>query len=428
MILLSFLSFFPEQFGFKLLLSPNLIISLIISSTAFVLLGMIEDCRGIATGIKIFGQVVALSFMVGFAKEYSEITFFGVELNLHHFFYPFSMLWLIGMAKAFDYLDRTPGIASKSGACMAAATTGIAYVNGFPGIALIGAALSGCLTGICVSDNLSMKTRMGRTGTMFVGLVLGTLILRSSIDSDRIVSMLGPSAIVLMPVLLTFFALIRQINSGRLHLKPDRNILDYVAVGKRTSSHSTVLLLIQAGCLASLVGAYLKNDNIPLVAAFVILLTVLSSNIMARHELSIFHKKVKWFFLAPFCKKRGMHLEGKLSYPKGKEYWRTIWTDLMSDVHGKSCRFLRLELDFPQKSDFFYGEWEDITARRDFGGTEFRIPMNLEDKRIGTLYISLESRNWDRKEIPDFLSGVVVHCENRIRQFAVSPSKGETVP
>lgn len=433
MISFFFLSFYPDRFDFKLLLSPNLILSLVIVSSAFVLMGAIEDRRGMGTGIKVFCQIVAVSFMVGFAKEYSEVTFFGVELNLHHFFYPFSMLWLIGMAKAFDYLDRTGGIASRSGTCMAAATTGIAYVNGFPGIALIGAALTGCLAGICISDNLSMKTRMGRTGTMLIGLVLGTLILRSSINSERTVSMLGPVAIVLVPVMITFFAMIRQINSGRLYLKPDRNILDYIAVGKRASSHSTVLLLIQAGCLASLTGAYLKNDDIPLAASVVILLLVLSSNIMARHELSIFHKKVKWFFLTPFCKKRGMHLEGKLSYPKGKEYWRTVWTDLMSDVHGKSCRFLRLELDFPQKSDFFYGEWEDITARRDFGGTEFCIPMNLEDKRIGTLYISLESRNWNRKEIPGFLSGIVVHCENRIREFAVSPPalsplKGETVP
>ncbi|MDR2438256.1 MAG: undecaprenyl/decaprenyl-phosphate alpha-N-acetylglucosaminyl 1-phosphate transferase [Planctomycetaceae bacterium] len=412
-----------ESFCFRLGLSPKLLLPLIIVSPFIIVLGLIDDKLGVNGRTKLLFQIIAASVIIGFAKYYSEVMYFGIELNLHHLFYPLAVFWIIGMINAINLLDGADGVAVTVGFYMSLATAGIAYFNGHWGIMLISLGLAGCLLGFFVHNRPPARVYLGDTGSMFIGMMLATLMLRASVaSSDRTISICGPFAIVLIPAVDSFFAVIRRVNSGRTIFSPDRGHIHHLLAAKFSSGYTVLLilsLLIIPGCVAAVLGTYYQNDYIPVLTSLGILSIAIITDLFGRRELFILLGRIKGHFRKLFDKQKYQSKNGEIYHIQGKGPWRQIWNRLIPILRNYPCRCLQLDINIPCKHEDFFGEWENVTKKHLFEGKSIicSIPLIVDEKQIGTLRTFFNNQKDKRNELLGLTSKLSEICENSVKQY-----------
>ncbi|MDR1141096.1 MAG: undecaprenyl/decaprenyl-phosphate alpha-N-acetylglucosaminyl 1-phosphate transferase, partial [Planctomycetaceae bacterium] len=353
-VMMILLTYHRETFDFRLGLSEKLLLPLIIVSPFIIVLGLIDDKFGVSGRTKLLFQIISASVIIGFAKYYSEVTYFGIELNLHHLFYPMAVFWIIGMINAINLLDGADGVAVTVGFYMSLATAGISYINSHFGIMLISLGLAGCLLGFFVHNRPPAGVYLGDTGSMFIGMVLATLMLRASVASDRTISICGAFAIVLIPAVDSFFAVIRRVNSGRTIFSPDRGHIHHLLTAKFSSGYMVLLilsLLIIPGCVAAVLGTYYRNDLIPALISLGVLSIAIVTDLFGRRELFILLGRIKGRFRKLFDKQKYQSKNGEIYHIQGKGPWRQMWNKIIPILHNYPCRCLQLDINIPCKHE-----------------------------------------------------------------------------
>lgn len=433
-IVLSFVIVFmlacQEQLTFALRVSPKLLLPLMIVSPFIVCIGLIDDKKGMDGKTKLLFQIVGASIIIGFAKYYSEISYFGIELNLHHLFYPIAVFWVIGMINSINLLDGADGVAVTVSFYMSLATAGIAYINSHPGIALISLGLAGCLLGFFVHNRPSAKVFLGDTGSMFIGMTLGTLMLRASVESDRTISICGPLAIVLIPMADSFFAIIRRVNSGRTIFSPDRGHIHHLLSLRTGSTAYYVLfllsLLVLPGCLAAVAGTYYRNDLIPVATSVAVLIVAVATDLFGRRELRIMFGRFKGRFRKSFHRKKYMLKNGETYHIQGKGPWKEVWNCLVPLLNDYPCKQMQLDINIPSQNEDFFGEWENVLLENGDQATHCSMTLVANKRKVGTLRLFFAGKNCDRDRLLQLTSQLSSICEISIARFLESKGLGES--
>ncbi len=417
---LCLLIFFRDQFAFNLGISPKLFLPLLITSPFIVAVGLIDDKWGVRGTNKLLCQIVGASIVVGFAKYYSTVAFFGETLNLHHMFYPIAVFWLIGVINAINLLDGADGVAVTACFYMAITATGMALINGHHGIALISLSLAGCLLGFFAHNKPSARIYLGDAGSMFIGLVLGLLILRASVETNRTISVCGPLAIVLIPMFDSCFAIIRRVNSGRTIFSPDRGHLHHLLLLKYSSPYGVlclVSLLILPGCVAALAGCYYRNDLIPVAVSCVVLPIAIATDLFGRREFFILLHRIKCRFRKSFHKKKYLLGNGEIYHIQGNGPWRKVWNNLVPALAEKSCHRLQLDISMPDKGEDFFAEWVDIETPGSDRFAAHATSLIVQGRRVGTLKITFNIEGRDRHDFSCYTTKICRLCEACINQY-----------
>lgn len=417
---MTLLFFCQDRTGFQTVVSANLLLPLIIVSPFIIVVGIVDDARGISGKTKLLCQIIAATVIIGFAKYYSEITYFGIELNLHHLFYPLAIFWVIGMVNAINLLDGADGVAVTVSFFMTLATAGLAFVNGHAGIVLICLGLAGCLLGFFVHNRPSAKVYLGDTGSMFIGLILATLMLRASVESDKTISICGPLAIALIPIVDSVFAVIRRTNTGRTIFSPDRGHIHHLLSQKTSSPYGVLLLLsllVIPGCVAAVAGTYYRNDLIPVAVSAVVLIAAAVLDLFGRREFFILLGRSSGRFCKCFYKEKYRLKNGEVYHIQGNGPWKEIWNRLIPLVREYPCRRLQLDINMPHRNEDFFGEWENVTERENAQPISCSISLKVEDRRVGTLRIFFENRGVNRDPLLILASELSSICEMSIAQY-----------
>jgi len=411
---------YQDQVGFKLGLSPKLLLPLMIVSPLLIFVGVVDDKRGINAKIKLLAQIVTATVVIGFAKYYLTISYFGVDLNLHHLFYPLAVFWIIGMINAINLLDGADGTAVSVSFFMSLATAGIAYINGHLGISLIALGLAGCLAGFFLHNRPSARVYLGDTGSMFIGLVLATLMLRASVESGRTIAIGAPLAIVFVPAIDSVFAVIRRVNSGRTIFAPDRGHIHHLLLNKVSSPYRVLLilnLLVVPGCIAAVAGTYYQNDYIPLVVSGIVLVVAIGTDLFGRRELFILFGRTKGRFRKWFHKKKYLSKNGEVYHILGNGPWRLLWHRLVPLLQGYPCRRLQLDINMPNRNEDFFGEWENVTRNTHTLPLTCSMALAVDEMRVGTLRLFFENRHFDRDTLLSLSSELSSICEISIANY-----------
>ena len=414
------LIYYQDQVGFRLGLSPKLFLPLVIVSSLLILIGLIDDKCGIDGKIKLLIQISTATVVIGFAKYYLTVTFFGIDLNLHHLFYPLAVFWIIGMINAINLLDGADGTAVSVSFFMSLATACIAYINGHLGISLVALALAGCLVGFFLHNRPSAKIYLGDTGSMFIGLTLATLMLRASVEAERTIAVAAPLAIVLIPAVDSVFAVIRRINSGRTIFSPDRGHIHHLLLNKVTSPYRVLLilnLLVVPGCIAAVAGTYYQNDYIPLIVSGIVLAVAIGTDLFGRRELFILFGRTKGHLRKWFHKKKYMSKNGEVYHIQGRGPWRLLWHRLVPLLQGYPCRRLQLDINMPNLNEDFFGEWENVTRRENIQPLTCSMTLAVDETQVGTLRLFFENRHYDRDVLLSLSSELSSICELSISHY-----------
>jgi UDP-GlcNAc:undecaprenyl-phosphate GlcNAc-1-phosphate transferase len=165
--------------------------------------------------MKLVAQLAAGLAAVASGIVISVIDVPGIgPVELGAFGYVLTLLWLVGLTNAFNFMDGLDGLASGTAAIAAAFLCAIAWLLGGPAIALLSLVLAAACTGFLALNFPPARIFMGDVGSQFIGFAfaaLGVMLARS--DS-------GGTLVLIVPLLLfhfvfdTVFTVLRRWRRG----------------------------------------------------------------------------------------------------------------------------------------------------------------------------------------------------------------------
>jgi UDP-GlcNAc:undecaprenyl-phosphate GlcNAc-1-phosphate transferase len=171
-------------------------------------LGLIDDRRGLGPAPKMLVQALAAwLFLQG-----------GVFP--HAYFGPFwgqviSILWMIGLMNAINFLDNMDGIVGGVAAICALAFAALLAIWGWPHEALFALGLGGATLGFLRYNFAPARIFLGDTGSLFLGYALGALGLIAAAAGPGLSGILSTLLVLGFPLFDTTFVVLTRLADGR---------------------------------------------------------------------------------------------------------------------------------------------------------------------------------------------------------------------
>lgn len=187
---------------------------ILIGGTIIFLLGFFDDWKNLSARTRLFWQVVAALVVTCFGLTLSfplKMPYGGLISVV------LSVVWLVGIINAFNFMDGIDGLASTMGAVCALLFLGIGWnSNQFP-LSYISAALAGACIGFLRMNWRPARIFLGDSGSTFIGFILGCLALYGSWATDNpAVAFSTPLLVLGIPIFDIIYTTISRIRNGRI--------------------------------------------------------------------------------------------------------------------------------------------------------------------------------------------------------------------
>ena len=207
--------------------------------------------------------------------------FGGAPFQLGILSYPITLLWIVGISNAVNFIDGVDGLAGSviTVSSITLALIAISVTPAQPITALIGFILAGSMLAFLTFNFNPAKIFMGDSGALFSGFLLATLSISGVMKGATLAIML-PFMVLAVPIMDITYSSLRRILKGKSPFVADAEHIHHKLLHAGFSQKNTVLILttvaIIAGALASLLmGANtIKHYFICIIAVVVIMFTL----------------------------------------------------------------------------------------------------------------------------------------------------------
>ncbi|MBD3221796.1 hypothetical protein GF314_11200 [bacterium] len=224
-------------------------LAIIISAGLVILaLGVGDDRFGIHAEKKLYGQLVIILGMMLLGQRFESITLPVIgTIGLGGWAWPFTMLWYLGFINSMNLIDGLDGLASGISILAAVLLAAVALAVGAATSALLATTLAGASLAFLSWNVSSRKIFLGDSGSMWMGLVLGTLML--DLAQGASVSLLVLLAPMIVPIWDTATTILRRYRHRTSLFTADDNHLHHrlVRLGFSPARAVATLLLVTAG-------------------------------------------------------------------------------------------------------------------------------------------------------------------------------------
>ncbi len=199
----------------------NEVVGIFVGASLVSLMGIIDDRRGLGSYVKLAGQVVAASILI-----YS-----GVQVRLFNNWMDIglTMLWVVGITNAFNFLDNMDALSSGI-AAIASLMLAIVMLTGtgeprwfVAGFLLV---LVGSLGGFLVHNWPPAKIFMGDAGSCFVGFIIATQTIQGTFyeyERNNPHVLLAPLCILAVPLYDFCSVILIRLRRGLSPFHADKN-------------------------------------------------------------------------------------------------------------------------------------------------------------------------------------------------------------
>ena len=184
------------------------VLGIILAGSVLVIIGLFDDMQAVTPKIKFLGQLIAILVLV---KSGIRIELIALPewLNL-----PFTVLWIAGIINALNILDIMDGLAAGVAFCASLILLLVSILNGNAMIAVLTLALAGSLLGVLKYNFEPAQIYLGDTGSMFIGLMLGSLSMIGSYSQHNNLGFVAPLLILGVPIFDTLFVMVLRYRKG----------------------------------------------------------------------------------------------------------------------------------------------------------------------------------------------------------------------
>jgi UDP-GlcNAc:undecaprenyl-phosphate GlcNAc-1-phosphate transferase len=222
------------------------LLTILLAGTLVLLLGLIDDFGVLTPAAKMIGQILAVFVLVK-GDVVIRISTLSPTLNLI-----FTVLWLAGMANAFNIIDIMDGLASGIALCSSICLFVVAILNGHFMIAIFTISLVGSLAGFIPYNFKPAQIYMGDTGSMFLGLTLGALSIIGDYTQFNRLAFFNPIIIFGVAIFDTLFVMVLRVLRGR---SPFLGSPDHFAIRLKRSGWPVKRIVLISYVIASILGA-----------------------------------------------------------------------------------------------------------------------------------------------------------------------------
>ncbi len=220
------------------------LLTILVGGSALVLLGILDDIYRINAFIKLAVQVAVALFAVSQGVTISFLGLFGDYVEFGIWSVPLTVLWIVGLTNAVNFIDGLDGLACGVSAISSLSLFLVMLLSGSSvAHCLITAILIGCCLGFFPFNANPAKIFMGDTGALFLGYTLSILSVVGVFKTDMVLSFFLPLSIFGLPLADTSFAIIRRLVHKKSPFAPDRGHLHHRLIDMGFGQKQSVRIL-----------------------------------------------------------------------------------------------------------------------------------------------------------------------------------------
>lgn len=236
--------------------------ALILAMALLVLVGVIDDHRGLGVKIRIIAQIAAGLIMTEIAgikiTELGDLLGFGA-INLGAYATAFTVFAVVGGINAFNMIDGIDGLAG--GLTLVSIIT-IALISWFFEhwmllylcIIFVGAIIAFLLFNLRIFGRTRGAIFLGDSGSTLLGFTVCWLAISASQGEDSIITPTIVLWIIALPLFDSICIMCRRIQRGQSPFTPDREHLHHVLPMEGFSINKTLVTLLIFSLLLSVTG------------------------------------------------------------------------------------------------------------------------------------------------------------------------------
>lgn len=196
---------------------------ILLGAVIIVVLGVLDDIMALPALPKFLVQIVAAVIVVLYGCRIDH--FLGWTLP-DWLSYPVSVIWIVAITNAVNFIDGLDGLAAGVSAISAGTMLIVALLLVPEPTAMVSAILLAALVGACVGFipyNFNPATIfMGDTGSTFLGFMLASISIFGLFKTYAVISFAVPFLVLGLPIFDICFAVIRRVAHGQSPMHADR--------------------------------------------------------------------------------------------------------------------------------------------------------------------------------------------------------------
>lgn len=231
-------------------------------------IGVLDDMQPLRASLRLFihiGVALAITAVLG---PIQSVAIPGVsEIALGWAAWPVTVIWIVGLTNAFNFMDGSDGMAALGAVMVGLAITAISLAVWVPPLMVLGAFVAAAAGGFLVFNWQPARVFMGDVGSAFLGTFFAALPLLFPPHLRSVV--LVPIVLALWPYIYDpFVSVLRRIWNRHNPLEPHREFLFHRLV-RSGVPHATVALLYGfLSLLGGLSGMAMVTEILPPAVSF----------------------------------------------------------------------------------------------------------------------------------------------------------------
>jgi len=365
---------------------------LLLASLVIVIVGLVDDFRGLRWRHKLFGQLIAIGVVIASGLAVRSVRLFDWQVELGVMAVPFTIFWLLGTINSLNLLDGMDGLLSSVALIICLALAAMAVFVGQDAAACVAVALAGALFGFLRYNFPPATIFLGDSGSMLIGLVVGALALRGSLKGPATVALVAPVAMLIIPVFDTAAAVVRRKLTGRSLYVADRGHLHHCLLGRGFSTRRA-LFWISISCLCTAVGALtsvaFSNELFAVLTASAVVGIYIITRVFGFAELMLLKNHLMTGMVSLLQLPSNGHAHGTEIRLQGSAAWGELWSKLTECAGELNLKMIRLDVNVPAIYEGYHAMWHypDGNGSEESDVWRAEIPLTVKGQAAGRLEV-----------------------------------------
>ena len=241
------------------ILRPNRAPAILAGATLLLVVGVIDDLRGMRAMVKLFWQVAAavLAFALGLSIEHFQMPWGTVDLG--PLALPLTVAWIVVVINAINLIDGLDGLATGVVLTALGAFALLSASDGVDPTLPIIAAAGGAAIGFLAYNLHPASIIMGDTGSMFLGFVVAAVAISLTQDGAIPQSPIVPIVALAIPLADTAWAVVRRTARGEPFFVADRGHIHHQLLRAGFTQRDAMLMLTAISAGLAVIAVLLGN-------------------------------------------------------------------------------------------------------------------------------------------------------------------------
>lgn len=239
----------------------KLMSGILLGSSLMFLLGLIDDVYGLGAKFKLLIQMSIATIVYLLGVQINSVPFFG-GIDLGWFSYPITLLWIVGISNAVNFIDGVDGLAGSVVTVNAVTLAVLAITLSPPNpiSALIGFILAGSMLAFLTFNFNPAKIFMGDSGSLFSGFILATISI-TGVMKVATLAILLPFVVLAVPIIDITYASLRRISKGQSPFVADAEHIHHKLLHAGFSQKKTVVIITSVAILSGGLACLFASHN-----------------------------------------------------------------------------------------------------------------------------------------------------------------------